>query len=632
MASSPFLSSPNPTKTLPTSTSSLQTSFFPKTTQLSINRKLKKPFHSAPVSCKATKNGSQQNPTPSKNNGDSSLNKFDRRDVLIGLSGLYGATSLAGGDPLALAAPISAPDLTLCGDATITGSTEKVFCCPPTSERIIDFKPPRFNKIRYRPPAHQVSPQYLAKFERAMNLMQGNIPGGLSEDDPRSFKQQADVHCAYCNGAYPQATGSTKTIQVHNGWLFFPFHRLYLYFYERILGSLIGDEEFAMPYWMWDNPAGMPIPAIYNNNVNSPLYDSRRNPDHLPPKLADLNYNGTETTLSDKDLIFSNFNVMNKQVIGQRFPSLFLGQPYRAGDDNPKGAGSIEAGCHTAIHRWVGDRRDRQKNGEDMGNFYSAGKDPLFYAHHCNVDRMWNIWKNFPGPKRCDFTDPDWLNASFLFYDENKNLVRCKVSDCLDSKALGYDYQIADTPWLHTRPTPHGAKGPGGPPGRGPPGRRPGPPGRGPGGRARAAEIQSQVLRNAFPLVLDENVAKTTGVVRIEVARPKLSRSKYEKEQEEEVLRIEDIEFNSDEPIKFDVFINDEDDEVPTGPQDSQFAGTFTNIPHMGGMQMKSNLVLGISEVLEDLDVEGDETIVVTLAPREGKVTIGNIKIDYITE
>ncbi|MFS7947023.1 putative catechol oxidase [Helianthus anomalus] len=37
-------------------------------------------------------------------------------------------------------------------------------------------------------------------------------------------------------------------IQIHNSWLFFPFHRWYLYFYERILGKLINDPTFALPF------------------------------------------------------------------------------------------------------------------------------------------------------------------------------------------------------------------------------------------------------------------------------------------------------------------------------------------------------------------------------------------------
>ncbi|KAK6283754.1 hypothetical protein POUND7_002706 [Theobroma cacao] len=594
---SPVLPSSTPTTI---SSSPIQTSFFPKTSQLFLNKKIKKPDYSGPskvVSCKATNNGSK---------GDSSLNRFDRRDLLIGLGGLYGATNLSN-DPFALAAPIAAPDLTLCGDATISDTTkETVYCCPPETTKVIDFKPPTYSKIRYRSAAHLVDPDYLAKFTKAMELMRA-----LPDDDPRSFKQQANVHCAYCNGAYDQV-GFDQDIQVHFSWLFFPFHRWYLYFYERILGKLIGDPDFAMPFWNWDAPAGMPIPAIYVN-PNSPLYDDKRNVNHQPPKVADLDYNGTDKDITDTAMVQSNLKVMYKQMVsGSKTASLFHGKVYRAGDKPSPGGGVVELGSHTAIHRWCGD--PRQTYSEDMGNFYSAGRDPLFYAHHSNVDRMWSIWKGLPGKKRNDFTDTDWLDASFVFYDENANLVRARVRDCLDTRTLGYDYQGVDVPWLKTKPVPRkfskkGGKG---------------------HGQAVAAETKNKsVIRNAFPIVLDK-------IVSIEIPRPKKSRTKLEKDEEEEVLVLESIQLDTSTPVKFDIYINDEDDEAPSGPEDSEFAGSFTNVPHnhSHSKKLETSFSLAISEVLEDLDVEGDDNIVVTLVPREGKglVSVGNIKIDYIRE
>ena len=33
-------------------------------------------------------------------------------------------------------------------------------------------------------------------------------------------------------------------------------------------------------------------------------------------------------------------------------------------------------------------------NGEDMGNFYSAARGPVFFAHHGNIDRrLWHVWR-----------------------------------------------------------------------------------------------------------------------------------------------------------------------------------------------------------------------------------------------
>jgi len=76
----------------------------------------------------------------------------------------------------------------------------------------------------------------------------------------------------------------------------------------------------------------------------------------------------------------------------------------------------------------------------DMGFLGSAGRDPLFYSHHANVDRMWHVWSTKLGGE--GFKDPEWLDASFVFYDdvENPRPVRIKFRDVLDTRNLGYTY------------------------------------------------------------------------------------------------------------------------------------------------------------------------------------------------
>jgi polyphenol oxidase len=433
----------------------------------------------------------------------------------------------------------------------------------------------------------------------------------LPSNDPRSFTQQANIHCAYCDGAYSQVGFPNLDLQVHNSWLFFPFHRWYLYFYERILGSLINDPTFALPFWNYDAPDGMQFPSIYTDST-SPLYDKLRNANHQPPTLIDLNYDGDDDNDDGNDKISTNLTTMYRQVVSSGKTSrLFLGNSYRAGDEPDPGPGSLENVPHNSVHIWSGDAT--QPNLENMGIFYSAARDPIFYSHHSNIDRLWSIWKTLGG-KRKDFNDKDWLESGFLFYDENKNLVKVKVKDCLDTKKLGYVYQDVDIPWLNAKPTPKRTQknvkvsqgnifGV---------------------GEAHASEINSRSYVK-FPLVLDN-------VVSAIVKRPKKSRSKKEKEEEEEVLVIEGIEFDKNVGIKFDVFINDEDDKV-IRPVNTEFAGSFVNVPHSSHKHKKktnSCLRIGLTDLLEDLGVEDDDSVVVTLVPRYGKglVKITNIKID----
>ncbi|KAL0406603.1 UNVERIFIED_CONTAM: Polyphenol oxidase I, chloroplastic [Sesamum latifolium] len=339
----------------------------------------------------------------------------------------------------------------------------------------------------------------MARYNRAVQLMK-NLPA----NDPCSFMQQSHVHCAYCNGAYfyPAAQGLNRgEIQVHGNWLFFPFHRWYLYFHERILGNLIGDPTFALPYWNWDSPYGMYTPYMYTDGRTYPaLFNERRRQEIYtrPVNLA----TGGSSTMTPEQIANNNCTVMYNEMIRTATTlESFMGAPYPRGNAVPNGPGTSERGSHNAVHNWCGD--PRQPAQEDMGNFYSAGRDPIFYGHHSNVDRMWTIWRQGRPNNQRDFTDTDYLNTQFLFYDENRRLVRVRVADCLDNARLGYQFQTNGVfvTWTDCRPF-----------------------ARVRGRRAARISDAPKLETLEFPLKLDK-------VVKVRIPRPRKLRTSEEKEK-----------------------------------------------------------------------------------------------------
>ena len=224
---------------------------------------------------------------------------------------------------------------------------------------------------------------------------------------------------------------------------------------------------------------------------------------------------------------------------------------------------------------------------------------------------MWSIWKTLGGNRR-DFTDRDWLDASFIFFDENAQAVRVKVRDCLDDRKLGYTYQNVDIPWLKRRPTPR---------------------------RSRAATLFSSP-----PMAAKATTGSSSGttfpkpltsVIKTEVNRPVKSRSRSQKEDEEEVLVIE-LELEKDKFVKFDVYVNDED-ETPSKKNrlKSEYAGSYVHIPHVhrhGGKnkKVKNSFRVGLTDLIEDLGADNDDALMVKLVPRAGEdaVVITNVKIE----
>ncbi|CAM0948327.1 unnamed protein product [Alopecurus aequalis] len=476
------------------------------------------------------------------------------------------------------------------------------YCCPPASAfEPIDFTlPDPAEPLRVRRPVHAVGAEHMAKYERAIALMKA-----LPPTDPRSFYQMANIHCAYCTSSYHQIGNPDLAVQIHFSWLFFPFHRAYIYFFERIAAKLLEEPGYALPFWSWDVPEGMQMPSEFTN-ASSPLYDPVRNPMHVPPKVVDLNYRGSENNFTDEQQIQQNLRVMYKQMItNAALPSLLHGQPFRAGQADRPGAGTVERSPHNTMHYWTGDVG--LPNIENMGTYYSSGRDPLFYPHHNNIDRLWEAWRDIGAARgyrgHVDFTDPDWLDSSFLFYDEESRLVRITVRDVLDIDKLRYKFDGVDMPWINARPP-----------------------------TTPKMNNKKGLLKSArFPVSLDD-VAVTA-----EVRRPRVLRSQREKNLQEEVLVVEGIETDGTEIVKFDVYVNAVDHEK-VEPGGREMADSFVCLSHPTmdgtgkGMVIKTSMRVALNVLLQDLDADGDETVTVTLVPRHGKVNIGGLRIVYMVE
>ncbi|KAI3877071.1 hypothetical protein MKW92_025822, partial [Papaver armeniacum] len=457
---------------------------------------------------------------------------------------------------------ILTPNLSTC-HKSLSDAGRPVYCCPPKHESlepIIDFKFPNISEP--------------FKYNKAITIMKS-----LPYDDPRNFMRQANIHCIYCTGAYNQQN-SNSLLKIHRSWMFFPWHRMMIYFHERILGSLIGDETFALPFWNWDSPEGMFIPDMY---MYGSMVDTQRDTSHLPPVI--------KFRLILLSCIIKWFLALKKT-------ELFMGCPYKAGEKGfCDGPGTIELAPHNALHTWV-------------GTFYSAARDPIFYAHHANIDRLWNVWNELRGNKPA-IEDSEWLDTTFYFHNEKSQLVRIKIRDVLDSCKLRYVYENVENAWLNTRPKP-----------------------------SVPPKIARQVLKmreNQNPFLGKSNEAivspefglngrRLDTTIRVKLHRPKTHRSKIEKEQEEEIIVVCGIDIGKDMYVKFDVYVNAVDETI-IGPESREFAGTFVNMKrgvrlllNKGDLVVKRKAIfkVGITELLEDLEADGDEIIWVTLVPRGG--------------
>jgi hypothetical protein len=185
---------------------------------------------------------------------------------------------------------------------------------------------------------------------------------------------------------------------------FFGWHRIYLYYFERVLRWAASDDTLRLPYWDYTDPAQEALPAEFQNQAST-LYDPRRDP-------------GMNTGASTLD---SNSTDEDGLLLHEADFFTFEGQLEGGG------------GIHSYIHCTVGS----DCPVAHMGDVPVAANDPIFYLHHANIDRLWACWQHLHGTPV-----GDWQNQAFSFVDETGAKQTQPVSKFLDSSSpdyVGYD-------------------------------------------------------------------------------------------------------------------------------------------------------------------------------------------------
>jgi len=231
----------------------------------------------------------------------------------------------------------------------------------------------------------------LVSYGKAITAMQA-----LPSTNPLSWAYQAAIHGTTLSGSHP----AWNTCQ-HGTPYFWSWHRMYLYWFERIIRKMSGDANFALPFWNYESASERALPAPFRVS-GSPLFTPNRG----------AGWNAGTSFLSASAVATSGF-----------MPTV----PYFSAQS------SCESTPHAAVHVSVGGW---------MGSVPTAAQDPIFYLHHANIDRLWNAWLKQGGGRSNPLSDAAWKTTKFLFFDENgaeKWMTGCDVLRC--AQQLNYTYQ-----------------------------------------------------------------------------------------------------------------------------------------------------------------------------------------------
>jgi polyphenol oxidase len=264
-------------------------------------------------------------------------------------------------------------------------------CTLPTPAAPVQFVPNEPKVVK------RYSAAELGQAGRATEL--ANLRKGIGavrampQNDVRGWTKQIAQHCIDC--ARPNSNN------VHWNWQFVPWHRAMLYFLERIMRSQTGVDDIRLCYWDWENPASRVLPAIYAPSGQS-LYWANRSSGKPNWPLSDDDVD-VQPALS-----VPTFTLFGGTAV-QRSPTPIA-----------------YSGPHASVHNAFAPG--------DMADLQYSPRDPVFYAHHSNIDRLWSSWV------AAGHSNPDFKDAKVYFYDEKSVWRYVLMNDVRDEKKLGYQY------------------------------------------------------------------------------------------------------------------------------------------------------------------------------------------------
>lgn len=203
---------------------------------------------------------------------------------------------------------------------------------------------------------------------------------------------------------------------VMNAPLFLPWHRAYLIYFERAIRDQSATGKVGIPWWDWSSPSshisGVPeafsVPAV-NNQLN-PLFQAWIYAPFARPPISrwTRRFPGNPALLPTQARVQELLNLTQFSDFSQQVEDI-----------------------HDFVHGWTGSNNGSV--GGDMGNLGTAAWDPVFWSHHCMIDRLWNLWQLRQGGNNIP---PELLSMVLQPF-------ALTVRDVLSVNSLGYEYAVS---------------------------------------------------------------------------------------------------------------------------------------------------------------------------------------------
>jgi hypothetical protein len=436
-------------------------------------------------------------------------------------------------------------------------------------------------------------------FQAAVHGVSDEAIAKAQEEDPEVLNVERDKFWNRCPHQEREGTGGAD---------FLVWHRAYLYYFERILRTASGDSTLRVPYWNYTDEGQRLFPTQFseqeiegaNGPESNPLFDARRE------NVFTLGfYELTDAAVSAERALAA------KTFFDDNSGRGIAGDP-KAGAGVSQGL--IERRPHNLLHFAIGGFVATTPDGSEgtaglMGEVETAAFDPIFWVHHSNIDRLWNVWDATPGKEWGTVASPEWFQTKpYWFYDADKTVKNETRAFYTTAKDLGIAYdsdqpnvaRLSDSIPTQVGPLPTEKQAP-----------------RTPLATEFANSKEGLVIKGASPasVVLSPKPESPSGQMGLTAA---LRAASLPGEGRRVLLTFSDIKLKPGEAMAYDVFLN-----PPTeGKLDRNhrsFAGTLALFglehahakrPHAGG----ASDTLDITELVRGLEV-GPNSIQVKVVP-----------------
>lgn len=243
---------------------------------------------------------------------------------------------------------------------------------------------------------------------------------------------------------------------IHSCPAFLPWHRRYIWDFERELQRVSQNPNLGLPYWNW--PSGASNASMWDADLLGGNGDAVTQAVTTGPfqqgQWAIVNSSGNPVGPLTRAFGRGAANLPTQNEIDQ----VMAVTPY---DSSPWNRSVSSFRNH--LEGWRG------VNLHNRGHVWAGGSmlpmtspnDPLFFMHHCMVDKLWYEWQQ-------RFPNQGYLPVTGGAFGQNLNdpmdstpngPINNRPIDTIDSAALGiqYDRLMAGTPV--TPPTPPTAQG-----------------------------------------------------------------------------------------------------------------------------------------------------------------------------